>query len=96
MIYIRISCHHSIFYRDKAENLKKRAQRDADEFQKEIRDRQDFTTELSSSIEALQSTDLELKPQESLPLATEGVEVQLDKYYDQRHHLMAKVNWLAV
>ena len=77
--------------RDKAQDLKKRAQKEAEEFQKVLSDRQDFATELTNSTDALEKTDLEIKPQESLPLATEGVETELDKYYDNKHQLVAKV-----
>ena len=77
--------------RGKAEDLKKRAQREAEEFEKVLSDRQDFATELSNSIDALKKADLEIKPQGSLPLATEGVETELDKYYDHKHQLVAKV-----
>ena len=77
--------------RDKAEDLKKRAQGEAEEFQNVLRDRQDFATELSNSIDALKKADQEIKPQGSLSLATEGVESELDKYYDHKHQLVAKV-----
>ncbi len=77
--------------RNKAESLKKRAESEAEEFQKVLSDRQDFTTGLFSCIDAMKTADLEIKPQKSLPLDTEGVETELNKYCDQKNQLMARV-----
>ena len=45
----------------------------------------------TNCIDALQKADVDIKQQESLPLATEGVETELDRYYDHKHQLVAKV-----
>ncbi len=82
---------HVTALRDKAESLKRRAQREAEQFEKVLSDRQDFSSGLSGCTEALKTADLSIQPQTCLPLDTEGVDTELNKYYDHKDQLVAKV-----
>ena len=77
--------------RVKADNLRRRADREASEFTKVMEERWEFDIELSEHIEWLRHRQEDLDQREVLGLAAESIEKELDQYYDNRHGLFARL-----
>lgn len=75
----------------KAENLKRRAEREASELNKVMSERSEFDSELSEHIEWLKQKETEIDARDILGLSPESIEKELDQYYDDRHGLFARL-----